>query len=129
MGAIATIDFNCALINCERWFRNNSIGNGFRTRRSIRFNKCCTAEPGSYEGLHSLRSRLCSAAFAWRAPDAGKRAHDERRMVRRAPDSQSIQLFLGGPSGPCAYFIVGMTNSEPCLVPEGQRAVTVLVLV
>src|SRR5687767_9307308 len=29
----------------------------------------------------------------------------------------------------CGYFIVGMTNSAPSLVPEGQRAVTVLVLV
>jgi hypothetical protein len=29
----------------------------------------------------------------------------------------------------CNYFIVGMTNSAPSLVPEGQRAVTVLVLV
>jgi hypothetical protein len=27
------------------------------------------------------------------------------------------------------YFMVGMTNSAPSLVPEGQRAVTVLVLV
>ena len=27
------------------------------------------------------------------------------------------------------YFIVGMTNSAPSLVPDGQRAVTVLVLV
>ena len=27
------------------------------------------------------------------------------------------------------YFIVGMMNSAPSLVPEGQRAVTVLVLV
>ena len=27
------------------------------------------------------------------------------------------------------HFIVGMTNSAPSLVPEGQRAVTVLVLV
>ena len=30
---------------------------------------------------------------------------------------------------PCVYFIVGMTNSAPSLVPDGQRAVTVLVLV
>ncbi len=29
----------------------------------------------------------------------------------------------------CGYFIVGMTNSAPSLVPDGQRAVTVLVLV
>jgi hypothetical protein len=29
----------------------------------------------------------------------------------------------------CDYFIVGMTNSAPSLVPDGQRAVTVLVLV
>jgi hypothetical protein len=28
-----------------------------------------------------------------------------------------------------AYFMVGMTNSAPCLIPDGQRAVTVLVLV
>ena len=28
-----------------------------------------------------------------------------------------------------SHFIVGMTNSAPSLVPEGQRAVTVLVLV
>src|SRR6476619_953775 len=28
----------------------------------------------------------------------------------------------------CGYFIVGMTNSAPSLVPDGQRAVTVLVL-
>jgi hypothetical protein len=27
------------------------------------------------------------------------------------------------------YFMVGMTNSAPCLMPDGQRAVTVLVLV
>jgi hypothetical protein len=27
------------------------------------------------------------------------------------------------------YFMVGMTNSAPCLIPDGQRAVTVLVLV
>jgi len=30
---------------------------------------------------------------------------------------------------PCGYFMVGMTNSAPSLVPDGQRAVTVLVLV
>ena len=44
---------------------------------------------------------------------------------------QTIDSVIPGRalSGPCAYFIVGMTNSEPCLVPEGQRAVTVLVLV
>jgi hypothetical protein len=28
-----------------------------------------------------------------------------------------------------AHFIVGMTNSAPSLMPEGQREVTVLVLV
>ncbi len=28
-----------------------------------------------------------------------------------------------------SHFIVGMTNSAPCLMPEGQRAVTVSVLV
>ncbi len=28
-----------------------------------------------------------------------------------------------------AYFMVGMTNSDPPLMPLGQRAVTVLVLV
>jgi hypothetical protein len=30
---------------------------------------------------------------------------------------------------PHAHFIVGMTNSAPSLVPDGQREVTVLVLV
>jgi len=28
-----------------------------------------------------------------------------------------------------SHFMVGMTNSAPCLIPDGQRAVTVLVLV
>src|SRR3981081_2024114 len=124
MGAIATIDFNCALINCERWFRNNSIGNGFRTRRSIRFSKCCTAEPGSYEGLHSLRSRLCSAAIAWRAPDAGKRAREEGEWCAAPRTNNRFSYSWADLSGPCAYFIVGMTNSEPCLVPEGEQAWT-----
>ena len=28
-----------------------------------------------------------------------------------------------------SHFMVGMTNSAPCFIPDGQRAVTVLVLV
>ena len=40
-------------------------------------------------------------------------------------------IFTGEPSAKreAAHFIVGMTNSAPSLVPEGQREVTVLVLV
>ena len=35
----------------------------------------------------------------------------------------------GNPSPILAHFIVGIENSAPSLTPEGQRAVTVLVLV
>ena len=40
----------------------------------------------------------------------------------------SPALVAGQRAGPC-YFIVGMTNSAPSLTPEGQREVTVFVLV
>ena len=48
-----------------------------------------------------------------------------RRNVMRGADC-SQRLFR---IYPIAQFIVGMTNSAPSLTPDGQREVTVLVLV
>ena len=53
----------------------------------------------------------------WNKKKKGGSTPSPHAMGRRA----GARLF--------AYFIVGMTNSAPSLMPEGQRAVTVLVLV
>ncbi len=44
------------------------------------------------------------------------------RHVVHSPKAEDTRIVL-------VYRIVGMTNSAPSLVPDGQRAVTVLVLV
>ena len=51
------------------------------------------------------------------------------------PDSNAIPAIIPAVNkrfitrNPGLYFIVGMTNSAPSLTPDGQRAVTVFVLV
>ena len=53
----------------------------------------------------------------------------ERNQSRRG-DARSDRLARRRDrAAPLGYFIVGMTNSAPSLMPEGHRAVTVLVLV
>jgi hypothetical protein len=47
-------------------------------------------------------------------------------MHARAPAAEGEDAQSKKPSG---QFIVGMTNSAPSLMPDGQREVTVLVLV
>jgi hypothetical protein len=84
------------------------------------------------------------------AAGRGGEERSERRLHQRADEAAPVRAWGAGrnrggkhghPDGgraaravsgahPAAlHFIVGMTNSAPSLVPEGQRAVTVLVLV
>jgi hypothetical protein len=44
---------------------------------------------------------------------------------QKVPQGRRRELTAYGMS----HFMVGITNSAPCLIPDGQRAVTVLVLV
>src|SRR3989442_4911239 len=52
---------------------------------------------------------------------------------KNEPESQQAAPYRRARIGcafiSCAHFIVGMTHSAPSLMPEGQREVTVLVLV
>ena len=45
------------------------------------------------------------------------------------PPHTAARVWAAAASISRAHFIVGMTNSAPSLMPEGQREVTVLVLV
>src|SRR5690606_15056697 len=60
-------------------------------------------------------------------PEPARRAGaDAPRKKKRAPRRAPVRR---GPRWAGGYFIVGMTNSAPSLIPLGQREVTVLVLV
>ena len=52
--------------------------------------------------------------------ERGRRLGDDALVVVEAEVVHAIRQL---------YFIVGMTNSAPSLMPDGQRCVTVLVLV
>ena len=56
-----------------------------------------------------------------RKPERNQSRHGDARSDRLARRRDR--------AAPLGYFIVGMTNSAPSLMPEGHRAVTVLVLV
>src|SRR5262245_37483090 len=67
-------------------------------------------------------------------PDAGVSEPVKLQPVHRPSASSATVSADTRDTGrmclmPCGYFMVGMTNSAPSLVPDGQRAVTVLVLV
>ena len=63
-------------------------------------------------------------------PVSGNANVAARRIARRICSlALGVPALALGRDGALPHFIVGMTNSAPSLVPEGQRAVTVLVLV
>jgi hypothetical protein len=51
------------------------------------------------------------------------------RCLHMARQSCDASAAFSHARAEAAYLIVGMTNSAPSLVPDGQREVTVLVLV
>jgi hypothetical protein len=53
---------------------------------------------------------------------------DGKSMAQKRAQPEAAPSNSGSP-GYDSQFIVGMTNSAPSLMPEGQREVTVLVLV
>lgn len=74
---------------------------------------CCALQHRREEESHNQRHHIGhepSAALPMRA--------HQRHRCKRDPHLHRV-----------AHFMVGMTNSAPSLVPEGQRAVTVFVLV
>jgi len=77
---------------------------------------------------HLLAAHASSAKFT-----AGERTTVEAARQKTCPDSRSghpgITISNNVNAVWTDYFIVGMTNSAPSLTPDGQRAVTVLVLV
>ena len=85
--------------------------------------------------LSSQRPAMLSAsrsACRRRRADASEVEAAERAAAageRRAAQRSGHARAHGNVTHALPHFIVGMTNSAPSLVPEGQRAVTVLVLV
>ena len=69
----------------------------------------------------AYRTYLCDSQGGIRAPDRTPGGVDGLGGRQNRRDAKQI----------CAgdYFIVGMPNSAPSLMPDGQRAVTVFVLV
>src|SRR6266702_4591642 len=57
-------------------------------------------------------------------------ARTRPEIARQMPIRMNVGALLStGPAIFAPHFMVGMTNSAPSLMPEGQRDVTVLVLV
>src|ERR1043165_1784378 len=84
------------------------------------------------------RAAELHAARAWARCEQPSARHRLGRRARPHHDGAGERLLAGaGGEAQCrnkngearAHFIVGIVNSAPALVPEGQRAVTVLVLV
>jgi hypothetical protein len=66
--------------------------------------------------LRPLRHGFCELVIAFSKAEIAYQKVPQRR--RREATAYAL-----------SHFMVGMTNSAPCLIPDGHRAVTVLVLV
>jgi hypothetical protein len=64
----------------------------------------------------------------FRFPVGADEIEHQRRPIGIAGLGEAVELVLGQEML-SFHFIVGMTKSAPARVPDGQRAVTVLVLV
>src|SRR5712671_6252915 len=74
---------------------------------------------GILRGLHSLRSRLCSAAIAWRAPDAGKRAREEGEWCAAPRTNNRFSYSWAGPKR--ALRLLHSGNDEFRALPGAGR--------
>src|SRR5262249_38814312 len=80
--------------------------------------------PSAEAGTHNLQD----FDYRWPCHIALRRLMGPRLRGDDSGESLLHIFFRGDERGNC-YFIVGITNSAPSLMPEGQRAVSVLVLV
>ena len=122
---------------CCRTRGRSACGGSGRTSRSGRRAEIYGASPaaGGGEGpaaghlqRRQDRPRRCTVAgrrlhFRTCEPQRTASGRDHRNDRKARKRAQHRRLYHA------AHFIVGITNSAPSLVPEGQRAVTVLVLV
>jgi hypothetical protein len=99
--------------------RRRGSGGSFRWGRAI-------GTPGERRQKQSDNSRAyCLAAASPWTCQINHRVQQSRNCLSKSTPPGAPGL--GRPR--CVYFMVGMTNSTPSLTPDGQRAVTVFVLV
>ena len=77
---------------------------------------------------HAATALLRDNSFKWNYFDERNLIFLVIFLIKKSPAVFAARLFVLVP-GFSAYFIVGMTNSAPDLMPDGQREVIVLVLV
>jgi protein-tyrosine-phosphatase len=87
--------------------------------------------PAANRPIPSADSMACGSGGTWWKNAERAPTRSARSVFPAGPEPGSVHRPRPGSLSRvrAAYFIVGMTNSAPSLMPLGQREVTVLVLV